>query len=167
MKPGKNEATEYWFGYIDQVANGDILEMLREQRDQALRSLALVDESRSCHRYADHKWSIRQLVAHISDCERLFVFRAFWFARGFQSELPSFDDTVATIGAESDRMSWAHHLREFDAVRSATIAFFEGIPAAAWDRTGIASGSHFTVRAMAWICAGHAAHHLKVLASRY
>lgn len=167
VRPSRHEATDYWFGYIDQAPDGDICDTLRRQQDDALRLLETIDEARSTYRYADGKWSIRELLAHINDCERLFVFRAFWFARGFDSELPSFDDKVASAGAESDRAGWAHHLGEFDAVRSGTIAFLEGLPPAAWDRTGTASGARFTVRALAWITAGHAAHHLKVLSTRY
>lgn len=167
MRPAHSEASEYWFSYINQVPDGEILATLRAQSDSALAQLRAIDETRSRHRYAHGKWSIRELAAHITDCERLFVARAWWFARGFESELPSFDDTIASAAAESDRMPWAHHLEDFRVVRGATLTFFEGLPAAAWDRTGLASGSRFTVRSLAWIAAGHAAHHLKVLAARY
>jgi hypothetical protein len=107
------------------------------------------------------------LLAHITDCERLFVARAWWFARGFDSELPSFDDKIASAAAEADRLPWNHHLEDFRVVRGATLTFFAGLPPAAWSRIGTASGSQLTVRALAWITAGHAAHHLKVLVARY
>lgn len=167
MRPATSEANEYWFGYINQVPDGDILTTLRAQSDRALTQLGAIDEARSTHRYADGKWSIRELLAHLTDCERLFVARAWWFARGFDSELPSFDDKIASAAAESDRLSWSHHLEDFRVVRGSTLTFFDGLPPAAWSRIGTASGSRLSVRALAWIAAGHAAHHLKVLSARY
>lgn len=167
MRPAKTEATDYWFGYIDQVSDGEIIPLLRAQHDSALAQLSAICEAGSAYRYAAGKWSIRQLLGHISDCERLFTFRAFWFARGFDSDLPSFDDTIAAAAAESDRLPWEQHLMEFRTVREATLSFLVGLSSSAWDRSGLASGSRFTVRALAWIAAGHTAHHLKVLAARY
>ena len=103
----------------------------------------------------------------MNDTERLFVFRALWFARGFDSPLPSFDQNLAVSMAGADDRSWDSHVEEFRAVRVATLAFFQGLPADAWTRRGIASGNPFTVRALAYISAGHAAHHVKILRERY
>ncbi|HYR47085.1 MAG TPA: DinB family protein, partial [Thermoanaerobaculia bacterium] len=113
------------------------------------------------------KWSIREVVNHVSDCERLFVSRAFWFARGFDSPLPSYDQEVSVSEAGADDVPWAGHVEEFRSVRLATLAFFRNLPDRAWMRRGIASDNPFTVRALAYIAAGHADHHASILRERY
>jgi hypothetical protein len=165
--PDRTEAAEYYFTYIDQVPAGDICEVLHAQLAETLTLLRGIDDERSLYRYAPDKWSIRQLVSHVNDTERLFVSRAFWFARGFDSPLPSFDQNVAVATAGADERSWGSHVEEFGAVRAATLAFFENLPAHAWRRRGIASGNPFTVRALAYITAGHVTHHNTILQKRY
>jgi hypothetical protein len=106
-------------------------------------------------------------VSHLYDTERLFVFRAFWFARGFDSPLPSFDQNVAVSTAGADERPWRSHVDEFRAVRAATLAIFQELPADAWTRRGVASGNPFTVRALAYLSAGHVSHHTRILRERY
>jgi len=165
--PERTEAAEYYFTYIDQVPAGDIREILHAQLADTLGFLQSISEEKSLYRYADDKWSIRQVLSHCNDTERVFVCRALWFARGFDSPLPSFDQDIAIAGAEADERSWSSHIEEFHAVRGATITLFENLPEEAWLRRGIASDNPFTVRALAYICAGHLAHHCAVLKSRY
>ena len=165
--PDRTEAAEYYFTYIDQVPGGDICDILRAQIPETVPLLKGISEEQSLHRYAPEKWSIRQVVSHLNDTERLFVFRALWFARGFDSPLPSFDQNIAIATAGADDRPWSSHVDEFRVVRSATVAFFQDLPADAWSRRGIASGNPFTVRALAYISAGHLAHHLKILRERY
>lgn len=165
--PDRTEAAEYYFTYIDQVPGGDICDILRAQIPETVTVLNGISEGQSLHRYAPEKWSIRQVVSHLNDTERLFVFRALWFARGFDSPLPSFDQNIAIATACADDRPWSSHVEEFRAVRSATVAFFQDLPADAWSRRGIASGNPFTVRALAYISAGHVAHHLRILRERY
>ena len=165
--PERTEAAEYYFTYIDQVPGGDICDILRAQIPETVTVLKGISEEQSLHRYAPEKWSIRQVVSHLNDTERLFVFRALWFARGFDSPLPSFDQNSAIATAGADDRPWSSHVEEFRAVRSATVAFFQDLPADAWSRRGIASGNPFTVRALAYISAGHVAHHLRILRERY
>ena len=93
--------------------------------------------------------------------------RAFWFARGFDTPMPSFDQDIAASAAGADERSWSSHIEEFSAVRAATLTFFDNLPADAWGRRGIASENPFTVRALAYIAAGHVTHHTKVLRERY
>jgi uncharacterized damage-inducible protein DinB len=126
-----------------------------------------ISEERSLHRYAPDKWSIRQVLSHINDCERLFVSRAFWFARGFTTPLPSFDQDVAADRAHADQISWSAHTEEFLTIRKATLSFFRNLPEDAWLRTGIASDNPFTVRSLAYIAAGHAVHHVAIVQERY
>ncbi|MGH9176005.1 MAG: DinB family protein [Vicinamibacterales bacterium] len=165
--PDRTEAADYYFTYIDRVAAGDICKVLDAQAGETLALLESISDEQSRHRYAPDKWSIRQLLSHINDTERLFVFRAFWFARGFDSPLPSFDQNVAASFAGADERSWDSHVEEFRAVRAATVAFFRGLPEHAWTRRGVASGNPFTVRALAYLAAGHVIHHTTILTTRY
>ena len=166
-RPDRTEAAEYYFTYIDQVPAGDICRILEVQSTETLALLQGISEEDSLRRYAPEKWSVRQVVSHVNDAERLFVFRAFWFARGFDSPLPSFDQNVAVSGAGADERSWSSHVEEFRAIRAATLTFFQHLPAHAWTRGGVASGNPFTVRALAYIAAGHVAHHTTILQERY
>ena len=165
--PDRTEAAEYYFTYIDQVPTGDILEILDAQLVEARALLAGINDQQSLFRYAPDKWSIRQVLSHVNDGERLFVFRAFWFARGFDEPLPSFDQDVAVSAADADARTWQSHVDEFETVRAATMTFFRNVPEGAWTRRGIASGNPFTVRALAYITAGHVTHHLRILRERY
>src|SRR5438128_1721316 len=126
-----------------------------------------ISEKKSLHRYAPDKWSIRQVLNHVTDTERAFTFRALWFARGLESPLPSYDQNVAASGAEADRVSWAAHVEEFQRVRLSTISLFRNMPSSASARNGIASDNRFTVRALAYIIPGHFAHHVSVLREKY
>jgi hypothetical protein len=165
--PDRTEAPTYYFTYIDQVPPGDIVGTLERQSTDVLALLRDVSEETSLRRYAPGKWSIRQVGGHINDVERLFVFRALWFARGFDTPLPSFDQDVAVAAAGADAQPWVRHVEEFGHVRGATLAFFRNLPEEAWTRGGVASGNRFTVRALAYITAGHVAHHARILRERY
>lgn len=165
--PERNEAAEYYFRYIDRIPSPDIVGQLATQMDEQLAVLRGISEDQSLHRYAPDKWSIRQLWNHVNDCERLFVFRAFWFGRGFDSPMPAFDQDPAAAAARADDVPWARHVEEFRGVRLASVAFFRNLPPEAWSRKGIASGNPCTVRALAYIAAGHASHHAAILRERY
>jgi hypothetical protein len=165
--PDRTEAAEYYFTYIDQVPTGDICDILAAQLTETLALLDGISEDQSLARYAPDKWSIRQVVSHVNDTERLFVFRALWFARGFDSPLPSFDQNVAISTAGADERPWRSHVDEFRVVRAATMAFFQDLPDKAWTRRGVASGFPFTVRALAYLSAGHVNHHTRILRERY
>lgn len=165
--PDRTEAGEYYFRYIDLVPAGDVRELLSAQGKETVALLRGIDAEKSLSRYAPDKWSIREVVNHLNDTERLFVFRAFWFARGFDSPLPSFDQGVAAASAAADDRNWSSLIEEFAAVRAATVTFFQTLPAEAWARRGIASGNPFTVRALAFLTAGHVTHHIAILRERY
>lgn len=167
--PEPSEAAPYYFTYIDRVdrRQDDIVGLLERQLEETLALLSGISEERSLHRYAPEKWSLRELLNHVSDTERVFLFRALWFGRGFDSPLPSFDEKIGAAGARADEIPWARHIEEFRAVRLATLAFFRNLPAEAWTRSGTASGFSFTVNALAYITAGHVAHHIAILRERY
>ena len=166
-RPASTEAAPYYFRYIDQAKGENGLALIETQLDEVLALSRTISEDKSRQRYAPEKWSIRQVLNHVSDTERAFAFRALWFARGFSSPLPDYDQEIAAAGADADRISWADHVEEFRRVRLATISLLKNVPEEAWMRTGIASNNRFTVRAMAFIAAGHVEHHLKVLRERY
>jgi hypothetical protein len=165
--PERSEAAEYYFKYIDRITDADIISVLEGQVEKTVTFLRGISEAKSLHRYAPEKWSIRQVWGHVNDSERVFVSRALWFARGFDSPLPSFEQEIAAQAAQSDSVPWAQHVNEFLQIRLATIAFFRNLPAEAWKRSGIASGFQFTVRAMAYIVAGHTSHHAAIVRERY
>ena len=167
VAPDRTEAAEYYFTYIDKVPAGDICQILRSQSDDFITLLTSIPDDQSRHRYEPGKWTIREVVGHINDTERLFVFRALWFARGFDSPLPSFDQHVAVAAAGADERSWRSLIDEFRDLRASTVAFFSTLPADAWTRRGVASGNPFTVRALAYLTAGHVIHHAAILRSRY
>jgi hypothetical protein len=149
------------------VSAGDIRDILTGQLDEIVGLLESIPEARSRFRYAPDKWSIREVASHINDTERVFTFRAFWFARGLGGELPSMDQNVVTAHAGGDDRTLRSHIDEFRAIRTSTIALFRGLPHDAWTRRGVASGNPVTVRALAYITAGHVAHHAKILQERY
>lgn len=165
--PQRTEAAPYYYGYIDRIADPDIVGALERQSEETLALLGGISEEKSLHRYAPDKWSIRQVLNHINDAERVFVSRAFWFARGFDTPLPSYDQNICMSASEADKVSWAAHVEEFRVVRQATLALFRNLPDAAWARSGVASGNPFTVRALAYLAAGHVAHHLEIVRERY
>lgn len=166
-RPDETEAAPYYFTYINQVGGDDPLADIERQIGESLAFFGGISEEKSQSRYAAGKWSIRQVLNHVSDTERALAFRALWFARGFESPLPSYDQEIAAVGAQADGVSWAAHVEEFRRVRLATISLFRNLPTGAWLRRGIASGNPFTVRALAFIIAGHVTHHVRVIRERY
>lgn len=165
--PEKHEAAPYYFTYISRINQADILAVLEIQEYDFLAFARAIPEEKSLHRYGPDKWSIREVVSHVNDTERAFVFRALWFARGFETPLPGFDQHIAAAGAGADNVPWSAHIEDFRAVRRATISFFKNLAEPAWSKTGIASDNSFTVRSLAFITAGHLTHHKEILKDRY
>ena len=165
--PGRDEAAPYYFTYIDRIASDDIVSVLTNQLQQVPTFLSQISEEKSLHRYASEKWSIRQVLNHVNDTERTFAFRALWFGRGFSEPLASFDQNTAANGARADDYSWASHVTDFRDVRNATLSLLQKLPEEAWSRKGVASGNAVTVRALAYIIAGHVLHHIAIVQERY
>ena len=166
-RPQPTEVASYYFTYINQVTGDDPIAAIESQLAESQVLFSKISEEKSLHRYAPEKWSIRQVLNHVTDTERAFAFRALWFARGFDTPLPSYDQNVAATSAEANQVSWAAHVEEFRCVRLSTISLFRNMPPQAWMRSGIASGNPFTVRALAYIIPGHLAHHISLLRERY
>ena len=149
------------------VPDGAVADLLATQRDQTRAVLADIPEDRAGYRYADDKWSIKELVGHINDTERVFAARALHFARAQSAPLPGMDQHEFVAAAASDHLPLSALTNEFHAVREATLALVRNLPPEAWDRRGVADGVEFTVRAVAYIIAGHELHHRGVLEERY
>jgi hypothetical protein len=166
-RPGASEAAPFYFTYINQVSGHDPIDEMESQMKESLALFAGISEETSLHRYAPEKWSIRQLLNHVTDTERAFAFRALWFGRGFDAPLPGYDQNISAAGAGADAILWASHVEEFRAVRNSTILLFRNMPGASWTRGGIASDKFVTVNALAWMIPGHFAHHVAILRERY
>jgi uncharacterized damage-inducible protein DinB len=166
-RPQTTEAAPYYSKYIDLITSDEIVPAIESQMGEMLQFLQGISEEKSLHSYERGKWTIREVLNHVNDGERVFVYRAFWFARGYQDALPSFDQDVAVETAQANNTSWADLVEEFRNVRLATISFFKSLPEEAWSKTGVASDNPFTVRSLAYIIAGHVAHHRNVLTERY
>ena len=152
-RPQPNEAAIYYSRYIDLIPEDDILGKLRSQLQDTNTFLATISDEQSLRSYAAGKWTLRQVINHVNDGERVFLSRAFWFARGFPDALPSFDQDLCVVAAGANEMSWSGLREEFENVRKSTISFFENLSADAWMRTGVASDNPFTVNALAYIIA--------------
>ena len=166
-RPAPEEADKYYFTYIDKVSGQDPLRAIENQLDQYSPWLRRISEEKSLHRYARDKWSIKQVLNHVTDTERAFAFRALWFARGFTEPLPSYDQEIAAAGAKADDVPWSSHVEEFTRVRVGTISLYRNLPKDAWMKRGVASGCPFTVRALAFIIPGHVEHHMRMLREKY
>lgn len=166
-RPLPDEAAPYYFQYIDQVEGTDIRKILSDQLEDAMGFFSAISEQASLYSYARDKWSIRQVLNHVTDTERAFAFRALWFARGFTTPLQSYDADTAAAAARANAVPWEAHVEEFERVRLSTLSLFQNMPEEAWLRTGIANEKHFSVRALAFLIAGHAAHHITMIRKRY
>ncbi|HEY0566106.1 MAG TPA: DinB family protein [Terriglobales bacterium] len=166
-RPHASEASAYYFRYIDQVPTGDLCAILADQLAPTISLLHSLSDEQSLYRYAPDKWTVREVLKHLSDTERLFCSRAFWFARGFDTPLPSFDQEQSNLYANANATDWTELVAEFESVRRATLSFFHTLSSSAWDCRGVASGNPFSVRAIAYIIAGHTTHHLNSLMEQY
>lgn len=166
-KPDPQEHNPYYSKYIALVPDGDIAATLRDQGSETLELLRSVPESRAGFRYAAGKWSVKELVGHLMDAERIFVFRALCIARGEKQSLPGFEEDEYVRGASFDSIPLADLTNEFESVRNSTVHFFANLRGPEWERMGTANGSGISVRALAYIMAGHEMHHRSVLRERY
>lgn len=164
--PEPSEHAAYYAKYTILVPEEDLLAALSSNREEVLSLLRSIPEARAEHRYEPGKWSIREVIEHVVDTERVFGFRAFWFARSAQTELPGFEQDDF-IRAGSAKASLDALREEFDHVRQGHIAFFDALDGPAWRRSGVASGNRITVRALAAILTGHTRHHARILRDLY
>lgn len=166
-RPTADEYSPYYGGYVSLVPEGDILYTLERRRDALLELLRGIPETKASSRYAPGKWSVKEVVGHVIDTERIFAYRALRFARGDRTPLPGFEQEGYVSNASFDTRTLSDLADEFDLVRRANLHLFRNLDAEAWSRSGEASGARVTVRALAYIIAGHELHHTNILATRY
>lgn len=166
-KPETGEYAPYYEKYVSLVAEGDVVETLKRQIEETLALLGTVGEERAGYRYEPGKWSIKQVVGHLIDTERIFAYRALVIARGERQPLPGMEQDEYMARADFDSRSLADLAEEFSHVRRANVLMLRGLSAEDWSRRGVASDNEVTVRAIAYIMAGHEAHHVQILRARY
>jgi DinB superfamily len=166
-RPDSSEYAPFYHGYVESVPEGDIVELLRSGGQELVEAIGRIPEDRGGFRYGPQKWSIREVLGHLIDAERIFSYRALRVARGDRTPLAAFDENEYVKTAGSDARTIADLVRELSTVREATVMLFESLPEEAWGLRGVASGKDVSLRALAYITAGHARHHLRILRERY
>jgi hypothetical protein len=166
-KPEASEYLPYYGRYIALVPEGDVVATLESQFRDTHALLAGIPAGRSKHRYAPGKWSINEMAGHIIDSERIFSIRALRFARADPTPLPGFEQDDYVRNGSFDSYPLAELLSELEGVRRSTVLFFRHLTEEAWMRRGLANNAEITVRALAWIIAGHELHHREILRTRY
>jgi len=166
-RPRPDELGAYYHGYLALVPPGDVLQLLEDGLAETRALLERFGEARGGHRYAPGKWSVKDLVGHLIDAERVFSYRALRIARGDTTPLAGFeqDDYVAAAGA--DRRTLADLTEEMTLLRGANLRLFRSLTAADWERRGTASDNPFVAAAFPYLLVGHEAHHRRILAERY
>ncbi|AEI39108.1 DinB family protein [Paenibacillus mucilaginosus] len=166
-KPEQTEYNAFYAGYIAQVPEGDVTAHLKEQLQKTAGLVAGLTEAQALHRYAEDKWSIKEVLGHIADTERVMSYRLLRVARGDTTPLPGFDQDLFIRGTAFDEWPLQRLADELAVVRQATLSLFAGLSPADWLREGSASGYPITARALAYIIAGHELHHLRIIQERY
>jgi uncharacterized damage-inducible protein DinB len=166
-KPAETEYASYYGRYVALVADPDIVAALDHQLKSTRTLLDTISEEKAGHRYEPGKWSIKQLVGHIADTERIFAHRALRFARNDRTELPGFDENAYAANANFGDLPLSSVVEEYATVRQASIVLFKHLEKDAWNRRGIANKNEVSVRAIAFLIAGHELHHIGILKTRY
>lgn len=166
-RPRDTEYSAYYNGYVTGVPEGDVIDLLERQGRELAQTLSAAGESRGGFRPAPGKWSLKEVVGHVTDGERVFSYRALRIARGDATPLASFDQDAFVAAANFDRRTLSDLVDEFVAVRAATLALFRSLTPEETLRAGTASGAGVTVRALAYIIAGHDRHHARAIRERY
>jgi uncharacterized damage-inducible protein DinB len=166
-RPQPGEYASYYEKYISLIPGDDILGTLEAQRLQMAQLLAARSEREGNFRYAADKWTVKEVVGHIADCERIFAYRALRISRGDQTPIEGFEQNDYVRNALFNDRTVADLAQEFDTVRNASLAFFGGLGDSCWQRRGVASKNEVSVRALAYIIAGHELHHRRLLEERY
>jgi hypothetical protein len=167
IKPEKGEFLPYYEKYIALVGSGDVLSTLSTQMAETQALLRSLPASVATYRYAPGKWSVNELIGHLIDSERIFAARALRFARNDPTPLPGFEQDDYVSNSSFDSYPLAELASELESVRKSTIFLFKHLHEDAWMRRGVANGAEVSVRALAYIIAGHELHHREMLQARY
>jgi uncharacterized damage-inducible protein DinB len=165
-RPDASEYAEYYNTYVGPIADQDAIQLLTTQID-ALDGLRGASDSKTLHRYAPGKWSVKEVIGHVVDAERIFAYRMLRIGRGDQTPLESFDQGPYVEAAQFDRLSIDSLIDAFRSARESTISLATELDDNAWRRMGVASGFPVSARALAYIIAGHATHHIGILRDKY
>jgi hypothetical protein len=165
-RPDPAEFAPYYGKYVELVPEEDVVSAMRSDLAGALSFLSGVPESEACLRHPPYTWSVKEVVGHLTDSERIFGYRALRFARDDSTPLPGFDENAYARVAEFDRQPLSDLVAEFEAVRRSHVSLFGHLAESAWTRRGTANGTGVTVRALAYIIVGHQRHHFGILRNR-
>ena len=166
-RPEAGEYLPYYEKYIARVPDGDLVEMLARQADETLSILRELPDNAADQAYAEGKWTVKEVVGHLCDAERIFGYRLLRIGRGDQTPIEGFDENAYAPAGEFNARTLASMVEEFAAVRAATITLVAGLPTDGWGRTGSANGAAVSARAIGYIIAGHELHHREILVTRY
>jgi DinB superfamily len=166
-RPSPSEYEASFARYVDLVGGDDVIFALRGQIDRTIPALRAVSEEVSLKRYAQGKWSVKEVLGHMIDTERVFAYRALRFARRDTTHLPSFDQDAFVAAASFDNRPWADLLAEFELLRRVNILMFRGFEKQAWELRGNANGNEMSVRAAAYVIAGHELGHMQIIREKY
>ena len=166
-RPEPGEYAPFYETYISKVKGNDIVGILEAQRLQTAQLFAAHSERDGNFRYAPDKWTVKEVLGHLADSERIFAYRALRIARGDQTALSGFEQDDYVRGGNFGERTLADLAEEFALVRAATVALFKSLHKDAWTRRGVANKNEVTVRALAYIMAGHELHHRQILEERY
>ena len=166
-RPLPGEYAEAYAPYLAEAGDGDVRTLLQGQMGEVTALFAGLSETQGGFRYAPGKWSLKDLLQHLSDAERIFAYRCLRIGRGDATPLPGFEEEAYAAAARADERPMADLLADFRATRTASLTLFHGLPDSAWGQQGTTNGRTITARCIPFICAGHAAHHLTVIRERY
>lgn len=166
-KPESDEYASYYAGYIQDLPDENIVSYLESQVQEFESVLKDLPAEKASFRYAPGKWSVKEVLGHINDTERIMSYRLLRIARGDTTELAGFEENDYVRNAGSEQLTVTELLNEFIAVRSATVALVKPLTHEAWLRVGSANKTRVSARAVLYIIAGHAAHHIKLIRERY
>jgi len=167
MRPDLNRVPAPFHNYINQAPGDDVNQILAEQTPAFLAFLEELPLSKRDHRYADGKWSIKELLQHIIDTERIFAYRALCMARGEKAPLPGFDENSYQDNSKTENRNWEDLVEEFSVVRRSTEILFASFDEEQLERSGTSSNASNYVRAFGFTIPGHVAHHWKIIKERY
>lgn len=166
-RPDISNVPEWFHGYINQTSENDVLEAIKSNTEASLVFFHSIPEEKWTHRYAEGKWSIKEMVQHIIDAERIFSYRALCFARGEKQSLPGFEENDYAAASKADKRSKDELLEEFETVRRSIKQLFSSFDDEQLSATGISNNNTISVNAIGFIIPGHVQHHINVLKERY
>lgn len=166
-KPKDNTYPEYYKKYVDKVSGEDLMQMLLTEHYETIDLITSIDLETQHYQYEEGKWTIKEIIQHLMDCERVFAYRAMSIARNEQAALPGFDENEYAFQSNAIRRDINDIAREFSVLRASTIELFKSFNDLMIDRQGIANGKPITVRALMYIILGHEIHHRQIIETRY